>query len=212
MGKHALLESLSERGADQADQTLMDAYNGCAPTESPPAAAVLTRMHRSTAARRANRSRRVIRWRWCQSTSSPLPNAPGAGRAQQRPVRRCRPDAGVGPPCSMRATTCARCRMMYRILNAHSQVKSAAAWRHRKTVRRNWSPPRGRCTLGQSPNSPARPGHLLRRYVMIDIYSCFIVGVHAHARECGCSPKEMMEQDLRQFTVSRTSYTPTGEH
>lgn len=46
-------------------------------------------------------------------------------------------------------------------------------------------------------------------YVMIDIYSRYIVGVHVHAGESGVLAKEMMEQIFSVHGVPRAC-TPTG--
>ncbi len=47
-------------------------------------------------------------------------------------------------------------------------------------------------------------------YVMIDIYSRYIVGAHVHATESAVLAEEMMQRGLHGPRRSRRSCTPTG--
>lgn len=47
-------------------------------------------------------------------------------------------------------------------------------------------------------------------YVMIDIYSRYIVGVHVHARECGVLAKEMMEQIFGTYGIPHVVHADRG--
>jgi putative transposase len=47
-------------------------------------------------------------------------------------------------------------------------------------------------------------------YVMIDIYSRYLVGVHVHAHESGVLAKELMEQVFKLHGVPQVVLMPTS--
>jgi transposase InsO family protein len=74
---------------------------------------------------------------------------------------------------------------------------SAVSWRAtRRRCARSWSRRRrSTCIAGRSPSSrgPVK-GTYFDAYVMIDIYSRYLVGVHVHAHESGLLARALMEQ------------------
>ena len=94
---------------------------------------------------------------------------------------------------------------MYRVLGEHTLVterrrlaRHPAKVKPKKIIIRR----RSRCTAGTSPSSRTlgTGQAFFDAYVMIDIYSRYIVGAHVHAHESGVLAKELIEQI---FTVHR---------
>ena len=138
--------------------------------------------------------------------------APGSGGAQQRPVRRLAPlqiyaqllDEGLYL-CSVST--------MYRVLGENRQVKSVAGWRGtQRRCARNWSRPRRSKCIRWDITKLAGPvkGTYFDAYVMIDIYSRYIVGVHVHTHESGLLAKELMEQIFKVHGVPQVVHADRG--
>lgn len=102
---------------------------------------------------------------------------------------------------------------MYRILNANKQVKERRRLaRHRKSVCPELvatAPRQVYCWDITKLAGPAK-GIYYDAYVMIDIYSRYIVGVHVHARECGVLAKEMMEQIFGTYGIPHVVHADRG--
>lgn len=102
---------------------------------------------------------------------------------------------------------------MYRILNANKQVKERRRLaRHHKPVCPELvatAPRQVYCWDITKLAGPAK-GIYYDAYVMIDIYSRYIVGVHVHARECGVLAKEMMEQIFGTYGIPHVVHADRG--
>ena len=102
---------------------------------------------------------------------------------------------------------------MYRILNANKQVKERRRLaRHHKAVCPELvatAPRQVYCWDITKLAGPAK-GIYYDAYVMIDIYSRYIVGVHVHARECGVLAKEMMEQIFGTYGIPDVVHADRG--
>lgn len=102
---------------------------------------------------------------------------------------------------------------MYRLLGANKLVKERRRLaRHRKAV----CPELVACAPRQVYSwditklaGPAK-GIYYDAYVMIDIYSRYIVGVHVHARECGQLAKELMEQIFGTYGIPHVVHADRG--
>lgn len=102
---------------------------------------------------------------------------------------------------------------MYRILNANKQVKERRRLaRHRKAVCPELVATAPRQVYSWDITKLRGPvkGVYYDAYVMIDIYSRYIVGVHVHARECGVLAKEMMEQIFGTYGVPHVVHADRG--
>jgi transposase InsO family protein len=177
-------------------------------------AAVLTGMHRSTALRRA------------------APKPAESGRVYSAPVNKltaaeCARVVEVlnsarfvdAAPIQVWATLLDEgihlCSVstMYRILNANKQVKERRRLaRHRKAVCPELVATAPRQVYSWDITKLAGPakGVYYDAYVMIDIYSRYIVGVHVHARECGLLAKELMEQIFGTYGIPHVVHADRG--
>lgn len=102
---------------------------------------------------------------------------------------------------------------MYRLLNANKQVKERRRLaRHRKAVCPELVATAPRQVYSWDITKLAGPvkGVYYDAYVMIDIYSRYIVGVHVHARECGVLAKEMMEQIFGTYGIPHVVHADRG--
>jgi transposase InsO family protein len=102
---------------------------------------------------------------------------------------------------------------MYRILNANKQVKERRRLaRHRKAVCPELvaTGPRQVYSWDITKLRGPAKGIYYDAYVMIDIYSRYIVGVHVHARECGVLAKEMMEQIFGTYGIPHVVHADRG--
>ncbi|BBY99588.1 transposase [Mycolicibacterium fallax] len=102
---------------------------------------------------------------------------------------------------------------MYRILGAHKQVKERRRLaRHRKAVCPELVATAPRQVYSWDITKLAGPvkGVYYDAYVMIDIYSRYIVGVHVHARECGVLAKELMEQIFGTYGIPHVVHADRG--
>lgn len=102
---------------------------------------------------------------------------------------------------------------MYRILNANKQVKERRRLaRHRKAVCPELVATAPRQVYSWDITKLRGPvkGVYYDAYVMIDIYSRYIVGVHVHARECGVLAKEMMEQIFGTYGIPHVVHADRG--
>ena len=102
---------------------------------------------------------------------------------------------------------------MYRILTANKQVKERRRLaRHRKAVCPELVATAPRQVYSWDITKLAGPakGIYYDAYVMIDIYSRYIVGVHVHARECGLLAKEMMEQIFGTYGIPHVVHADRG--
>lgn len=193
----------------------MDAWNALrANTITTRQAAVLTGMHRSTATRRA------------------APKRVPADPVRTEPVNKLTPaecervlqelnsarfvDAAplqVWATLLDEGTYLCSVSTMYRILNANKQVKERRRLaRHRKSVCPELvatAPRQVYCWDITKLAGPAK-GLYYDAYVMIDIYSRYIVGVHVHARECGVLAKEMMEQIFGTYGIPHVVHADRG--
>lgn len=178
------------------------------------AASAVTGMHRSTALRRA----------------APKPSAPG--RQATVPVNKL-----TAAECarvlevlnSARFVDCAPLQVwatlldegtylcsvstMYRILTANKQVKERRRLaRHRKAVCPELVATAPRQVYSWDITKLAGPakGIYYDAYVMIDIFSRYIVGVHVHARECGVLATEMMEQIFGTYGIPHVVHADRG--
>ncbi|WP_082105847.1 IS3 family transposase [Mycobacterium sp. UM_Kg27] len=217
MGKaHALGKSLRERGArQQADQALMDAWTdlrGHGITTRK--AAALTGMHRSTAARRAKPF---------SAPRDPVLHVPvnkltAAECAHVVEVLNSNRFVDTTPMQAWATlldedTYLCSISTMYRILNANKQVKERRRLaRHRKAVCPELVATAPRQVYSWDITKLAGPvkGVYYDAYVMIDIYSRYIVGVHVHARECGVLAKEMMEQIFGTYGIPHVVHADRG--
>ena len=103
---------------------------------------------------------------------------------------------------------------MYRELRAHAQVvERRRQARHPARTRPELVATGPGQVLAWDITKLAGPvkGCYYDAYVMIDIYSRYIVGVRVHAREDGALAAQMMREVFAGCTPSRTSCTPTGE-
>ncbi|WP_421921740.1 IS3 family transposase [Mycolicibacterium smegmatis] len=219
MGKaHALLESLSESGGHRhaADQALMDAYNDLRDIQIPTRkAAEVTGMHRSTATRRA------------KPAPAPADRAPRPVPVNKLTESECARVVEVlnsarfvdAAPMQVWATLLDEgsylCSVstMYRVLNANKLVKERRRLaRHRKAVCPELVATAPRQVYSWDITKLAGPvkGVYYDAYVMIDIYSRYIVGVHVHARECGQLAKEMMEQIFGTYGIPHVVHADRG--
>ncbi len=102
---------------------------------------------------------------------------------------------------------------MYRILGANKQVKERRRLaRHHKAVCPELvatAPRQVFCWDITKLAGPAK-GIYYDAYVMIDIYSRYIDGVHVHARECGVQAKELMEQVFGTYGIPHVVHTDRG--
>lgn len=177
-------------------------------------AAGLTGMHRSTATRRA------------------APKPPPRDRVQTVPVNKLTADECEqvlqelnsarfvdAAPLQVWATLLDEgtylCSVstMYRILGANSQVKERRRLaRHHKAVCPELVATAPRQVYSWDITKLAGPakGIYYDAYVMIDIYSRYIVGVHVHARECGVLAKEMMEQIFGTYGIPHVVHADRG--
>ncbi|WP_370585757.1 integrase core domain-containing protein [Tessaracoccus sp. MC1627] len=201
MGKaHALLEDISESGGDReaAQHVLMGAYDDLiAAGTTTRDAATLTGVPRSTATRRHDHPTLLIR----------EPTAPvnALSKAEREHVLEVLNTAEFvdQSPTAVYATLLARGQYlcspatMYRILAANAQVKE-----RRRQARH---PARARPEL--TATGPAQvyswditklhgpvKGSYFDAYVMIDIYSRYIVGAHVHTHESGPLAEEMIKE------------------
>nr|WP_235653811.1 IS3 family transposase [Mycolicibacter icosiumassiliensis] len=214
-GTRALGKHLRERGAArQADQALMDAWTdlrGHGITTRK--AAALTGMHRSTAIRRAK----------------PVPPRDPVMRA---PVNKLTPAECArvlaelnsarfvdAAPMQVWATLLDEgtylCSMstMYRLVDANNQIKERRRLaRHRKAVCPELVATAPRQVYSWDITKLRGPVKAVYydAYVMIDIYSRYIVGVHVHARECGVLAKEMMEQIFGTYGIPHVVHADRG--
>jgi transposase InsO family protein len=193
----------------------MDAWNALRSHHiSTREAAALTGMHRSTALRRA----------------APKPTAPA--RVSTVPVNKltaaeCARVVEVlnsarfvdAAPIQVWATLLDEdtylCSVstMYRILNANKLVKERRRLaRHRKAVCPELvaTAPRQVYSWDITKLRGPAKGVSYDAYVMIDIYSRYIVGVHVHARECGVLAKEMMEQIFGTYGIPHVVHADRG--
>ena len=102
---------------------------------------------------------------------------------------------------------------MYRILNANKQVKERRRLaRHRKAVCPEpvATGPRQVYSWDITKLRGPAKGIYYDAYVMIDIYSRYIVGVHVHARECGVLAKEMMQQIFGTYGIPHVVHADRG--
>ena len=102
---------------------------------------------------------------------------------------------------------------MYRILAANNQVKERRRLaRHHKAVCPELVATAPRQVYSWDITKLAGPakGIYYDAYVMIDIYSRYIVGVHVHARECGVLAKEMMEQIFGTYGIPHVVHADRG--
>ncbi|MGV0699227.1 IS3 family transposase, partial [Mycolicibacter sinensis] len=102
---------------------------------------------------------------------------------------------------------------MYRILNANQLVKERRRLaRHRKAVCPELVATAPRQVYSWDITKLAGPakGVYYDAYVMIDIYSRYIVGVHVHARECGVLAKELMEQIFGTYGIPHVVHADRG--
>ncbi|CKH89738.1 transposase [Mycolicibacterium smegmatis] len=102
---------------------------------------------------------------------------------------------------------------MYRVLNANKLVKERRRLaRHRKAVCPELVATAPRQVYSWDITKLAGPvkGVYYDAYVMIDIYSRYIVGVHVHARECGQLAKEMMEQIFGTYGIPHVVHADRG--
>ena len=102
---------------------------------------------------------------------------------------------------------------MYRIFTANKQIKERRRLaRHRKAVCPELVATAPRQVYSWDITKLAGPakGIYYDAYVMIDIYSRYIVGVHVHARECGLLAKEMMEQIFGTYGIPHVVHADRG--
>ena len=102
---------------------------------------------------------------------------------------------------------------MYRILTANKQVKERRRLaRHRKAVCPELVATAPRQVYSWDITKLAGPakGIYYDAYVMIDIFSRYIVGVHVHARECGVLATEMMEQIFGTYGIPHVVHADRG--
>lgn len=193
----------------------MDAYNGLRERRiATRRAAALTGMHRSTAARRAKPKPtprdpvavvpvNKLTAAECARVLAELNSARFVDAAPMQ-VWAALLDEG-SYLCSVST--------MYRILNAHSQVKERRRLaRHRKAVCPELvaTAPRQVYSWDITKLPGPAKGIYYDAYVMIDIYSRYIVGVHVHARECGVLAKEMMEQIFGTYGIPHVVHADRG--
>ena len=130
--------------------------------------------------------------------------------AEQRPVRRQVGRRRCGRRCSTRASTCARCRRCTGSCASRGRPANAAA---RPPTRPGsspswWPPARAGVVAGTSPSSAARPaGVYYDLYVIIDIFSRYVVGWTVAARETA----ELAEQ-LHRRRHRRARPAPAAVH
>ncbi|MFF0991353.1 IS3 family transposase [Kocuria nitroreducens] len=201
MGKaHALLESISESGAggDPAQEALMGAYTELtAAGTTTRAAAELTGIPRATATRRRSGPIPAV-------TPAPVPANRLSPAERARVLGVLHSDEFIDqPPAQVYATLLARgvylCSIstMYRILAAAAQVKERRRQaRHpARAIPELVAERAGQVytwDITKLPG-PAR-GVYHDAYVMIDIYSRYIVGAHVHARESAPLAEDMMRR------------------
>ena len=102
---------------------------------------------------------------------------------------------------------------MYRILHANKLVKERRRLaRHRKAICPELvaTAPRQVYSWDITKLRGPAKGVYYDAYVMIDIYSRYIVGVHVHARECGVLAKEMMEQIFGTYGIPHVVHADRG--
>ena len=102
---------------------------------------------------------------------------------------------------------------MYRILNANKQVKERRRLaRHRKAVCPELvaTAPRQVYSWDITKLRGPAKGIYYDAYVMIDIYSRYIVGVHVHAQESGILAKEMMQQIFGTHGIPHVVHADRG--
>nr|WP_235673561.1 IS3 family transposase [Mycolicibacter algericus] len=212
----ALGKSLRERGAArQADQALMDAWNELRQHRiTTRSAAALTGMHRSTAVRRAKPKpapaqpavRVPVNKLTAAECARVLAELNSARFVDAAPVQ-------VWAALLDEETYLCSISTMYRLLNANKQVKERRRLaRHRKTVCPELVATAPRQVYSWDITKLAGPakGIYYDAYVMIDIYSRYIVGVHVHARECGVLAKEMMEQIFGTYGIPHVVHADRG--
>lgn len=177
-------------------------------------AATLTGMHRSTATRRAAPK---------PAPRDPVPAVPVnklSAAESARVLAELNSDRFVdSAPMQVWATLLDEgtylCSVstMYRILGANSQVKERRRLaRHHKSVCPELvatAPRQVYCWDITKLAGPAK-GIYYDAYVMIDIYSRYIVGVHVHARECGVLAKELMEQIFGTYGIPHVVHADRG--
>ena len=98
-------------------------------------------------------------------------------------------------------------------LGENTLVANGAGWRGtRRRCARSWSRPRrGKCILlGHHQTRGTGKGTYFDAYVMIDIYSRYIVGVHVHTHESGVLAKELMEQIFKVHGVPQVVHADRG--
>ena len=102
---------------------------------------------------------------------------------------------------------------MYRVLTQNTLVAERRRLaRHPRRGARSWSRPRrGRCIRWDITKlaGPVK-GTYFDAYVMIDIYSRYIVGVHVHTHESGVLAKELMEQIFTVHGVPQVVHADRG--
>jgi len=102
---------------------------------------------------------------------------------------------------------------MYRLLNVNKQVKERRRLaRHRKAVCPELVATAPRQVYSWDITKLRGPvkGIYYDAYVMIDIFSRYIVGVHVHARECGVLAKELMEQIFGTYGIPHVVHADRG--
>ncbi|MEV7099469.1 IS3 family transposase [Amycolatopsis sp. NPDC051045] len=222
MGKaHALLENLSER-ADfrrEAQEALNRAYTSMTgdgvPTRK---AASLTGLVRSTAIRHGKAAAAPTPVGVPQPASDPVNKLTVAERLRILEVLTGERFVDMAPLqiyahlldegvylCSVST--------MYRVLAENKQVKERRRLaRHRAAVCPELVATAARQVYSWDITKLAGPvkGTYFDAYVMIDIYSRFIVGVHVHAHESGVLAQELMEQVFAVHGVPQVVHADRG--
>ncbi|MFC5295961.1 MAG: IS3 family transposase [Brachybacterium tyrofermentans] len=201
MGKaRALLEDISESGGhrDEAQAALMDAYDQLTISgTNTRAAAGLTGVPRATALRRRSRTvptpleaREPANRLTCAERATVLAVLTSTEFVDSTPMQ-------VFATLLDRGVYLCSVSSMYRILAEHTMVKERRRQaRHpaRKIPELVATGPGQVYTWDITKLAGPVKGVYYDAYVMIDIYSRYIVGVHVHARETGLLAEEMMRE------------------
>ncbi|NNH76090.1 IS3 family transposase [Nocardia uniformis] len=218
MGKaHALLEDLRERGAGPAaTQALMIAYGQLVEaTVGTRRAAILTGINRSTAHRR---TKTALGQQLRASRPVPVNKLTDAERARVLAVLNSAEFVDHAPLTVWamlldEGTYLCSVSTMYRILAENAQVKERRRLaRHPQSTCPELVATRPRQVYSWDITKLAGPskGVYYDAYVMIDIYSRYIVGAHVHTRESGVLATELMEEIFGTHGIPQVVHADRG--